>query len=36
VISALDGLRMTALASGEVNEERIRGAVRRQLEALLG
>jgi DNA-binding transcriptional regulator YbjK len=36
VISALDGLRMTALASGEINPDRIRGAVRRQLEALLG
>lgn len=36
VIAALDGLRMTALASGEVDERRLRAAVGRQLEALLG
>ncbi|MDA0183130.1 TetR family transcriptional regulator [Solirubrobacter phytolaccae] len=36
VIAALDGLRMTALASGELDEPRVRAAVRRQLEALLG
>lgn len=35
IISALDGLRMSALASGEVEPDRLRTAVRRQLEALL-
>ena len=36
VIAALDGLRSSALASGEVDAPWLRGAVRRQLEALLG
>lgn len=35
VIAALDGLRITALASGETDPEWIRAAVRRQLRALL-
>ncbi|MDA0170895.1 TetR family transcriptional regulator [Solirubrobacter taibaiensis] len=36
VIAALDGLRISALASGDVDVEDLRRAVRRQLEALLG
>lgn len=36
VIAALDGLRISALASGDVDAEGLRRAVRRQLEALLG
>ena len=36
VIAALDGLRISALASGDVDAEDLRRAVRRQLEALLG
>lgn len=35
IISALDGLRMSALASGEFEADRLRAAVRRQLGALL-
>jgi hypothetical protein len=36
IIAALDGLRLTVLTSGEVSEARVRAAIRRQLEALLG
>jgi DNA-binding transcriptional regulator YbjK len=36
VIAALDGLRISALASGDVDAAWLRGAVRRQLDALLG
>jgi DNA-binding transcriptional regulator YbjK len=36
VIAALDGLRISALAAGDVDADRLRGAVRRQLDALLG
>ncbi|MBE2315602.1 TetR family transcriptional regulator [Solirubrobacter sp. CPCC 204708] len=35
VIAALDGLRMSALASGVADRDWVRAAVRRQLEALL-
>ena len=36
VVAALDGLRMSALNSGEQDVEWLRPAVRRQLQALLG
>ena len=36
VVAALDGLRMSALNSGEQDLEWVRPAVRRQLQALLG
>ena len=36
VIAALDGLRMSALNSGEADAAWLRSAVRRQLQALLG
>ena len=36
VVAALDGLRMAVISSGEEDVEWLRGAVRRQLRALLG
>jgi DNA-binding transcriptional regulator YbjK len=36
VVAALDGLRMGALSAGEEDEQGLRDAVRRQLQALLG
>jgi hypothetical protein len=36
VVSALDGLRLSVLSSGEADTEWLRPAVHRQLRALLG
>ena len=36
IVAALDGLRMGALAAGEEDEQGLRAAVHRQLQALLG